>query len=260
VAAVTQISMFDVHGLAVETSSSATVGPGTAVCVDAGGRRITAALPSDASFDLRGFVDLELRIAFVVALRMRGLMHLHAAAAVAPDLRALLISGSGGTGKSTLLTALVTAGWAYLGDDAVFLAPDGGLRAFPRPFHLSLEAARAISVPVEGRVRRGTGKLDVDPQVAFPGLLCWRCPPPAAILLPRIEARSTTEVESVARPEALAVLLATSAFAASAVPGAAQQRERLARLVDGAQVYRIRLGRDLLEDARATACRIAAAL
>jgi hypothetical protein len=67
----------------------------------------------------------------VVALR--GDLMLHAAGAVSPGGRAYLFLGSAGTGKSTLVTGLVTEGWLLLDDDGIRLTPAGGeaFVAFP---------------------------------------------------------------------------------------------------------------------------------
>jgi hypothetical protein len=63
----------------------------------------------------------------VVALR--GDLMLHAAGAVGPRGRAHVFVGLGGTGKSTLATALAAAGWALLDDDGIRVVD--GLKAVP---------------------------------------------------------------------------------------------------------------------------------
>lgn len=56
---------------------------------------------------------------------------LHAGGAVIDD-RAVLLVGPGGSGKSTLVTALVERGWSYLSDEVVPIDPMTG-RALPFP-------------------------------------------------------------------------------------------------------------------------------
>lgn len=74
----------------------------------------------------------------VVALR--GDLVLHAAGAVGPTGRAYLVLGSAGTGKSTVVIALVGAGWLLLDDDGIRLVPgrDDEFLAFPGSAHVGL--------------------------------------------------------------------------------------------------------------------------
>ena len=93
------------------------------------------------------FAHVLLLIALVLALRWHGLFHLHAGALVAPDGRGILVAGPAGAGKSTLTLALLEAGCAYLGDDAVFLSArcgDEAVLALPRPFHVAPRTATAF--------------------------------------------------------------------------------------------------------------------
>lgn len=61
------------------------------------------------------------RTAAIVRLRARGRYFVHAAGAVDPAGRAILLAGDSGEGKSTLVYALARAGWPILGDDGVVL-------------------------------------------------------------------------------------------------------------------------------------------
>jgi hypothetical protein len=61
------------------------------------------------------------RVGAIVRLRERGRYFVHAAAAVDPLGRAILLAGDSGDGKSTLVYALARAGWKTLGDDGVVL-------------------------------------------------------------------------------------------------------------------------------------------
>jgi hypothetical protein len=60
-------------------------------------------------------------------------LHLHAAA-LAKAGRGVVVSASGGTGKSTLATALVLRGWDYLSDETVALTPgSSSITSFAKP-------------------------------------------------------------------------------------------------------------------------------
>ena len=87
-------------------------------------------------------------------LQMRGVLTLHAAA-VEMDAGAVLLIGSSGIGKSTLVAALVERGHALLADDLTGLAPAAGnvlaLPAFPR---MRLWAEAMPAAERRQRVRR----------------------------------------------------------------------------------------------------------
>jgi hypothetical protein len=234
-------------------------GPGARLRISERGDRIDARLEPAAAASPREVAEGELMVALTLALRWHGLVHLHAGATVSPSGQVLVIVGTGGSGKSTLTAALVAAGHGYLGDDVVLVAPGGVLFAFPRPFHLSPASARAVGVEA-GPPRPSTGKGDLDASAAFPGRFRWFAQTPDLILLPRIARRPTTALEPASRSEALGALLSLSAFAASQIPGAAEQRARLAAVVDGARPLTVALGRDLLDDAAGTVARLDAAL
>jgi hypothetical protein len=73
---------------------------------------------------------------------------LHASGAVV-DGGAVLALGPSGSGKSNLAMAWHRAGHRLLGDDAVLLTEDGGVRAFARLMKLDLDRARAYGIDVE---------------------------------------------------------------------------------------------------------------
>ena len=73
---------------------------------------------------------------FAALLQQRGVIPFHASA-VATEAGAVLFAGSSGAGKSSLLAALLSRGYAMLADDATAVVPDGSgrpeaLPAFPR--------------------------------------------------------------------------------------------------------------------------------
>lgn len=236
--------------------------PRAALTVLPGGAELRGAFAPPADADaLDALAHVELFLAFALALRPRGLVHLHAATLVAPSGAVIVAAGTGGCGKSTLATALVAAGCAYLGDDVVFAERRAGalrLLGFPRAFHLAEASARAVPATLAGIVpelRTSAGKHRVDAGAAFPGAARAEAGAPAVVLFPEIVDAAATTSEALDRADALGRLLAASLFATTRL-GTAAQRALLADAVAGAAPRRVRLGRDLLQDASGTALRL----
>jgi hypothetical protein len=235
--------------------------PGALVRVSADGSRIEAVLDARVpAAHPHEFAEVPLLAALLAALRRRGLFHLHAAALVLEDGRALLVAGPGGSGKSTLAAALVLAGASYLGDDAVLVSTRGEgtrLLALPRAFHLAPLSARAIpGARLEARRTLG-GKHPLDPRAAFPGRERAEAGAPALLLFPTVGGAPRTTLAPVAQAEALARLLECSAFvAARELAGAREHLAALAAVAGGARAFAVALGRDLLADAPRTARRL----
>jgi hypothetical protein len=221
--------------------------------VVAGGARIEVEVADATLGDPHRFSQVFLLVALVLALRWRGLFHLHAGALVAPGGRGVLVAGGAGAGKSTLTVALLEQGCDYLGDDAVLLRAGGGaasVLALPRPFHLGERTAAAFPRlrALLGAALAAGDKRRLDPAAAWPGRARLAMGPPALILLPEVAPAGPTTTEPVAPAEALGALLESSALVAiDALPGARAQLDALRRLVDGAPALRVRLGRDLLD-------------
>lgn len=221
------------------------------ILVAAGGSRIEALVaPADQEV-VRGSARAALEIALSLALREKGLFHLHAAAVMRPAGEGVLVVGGSGAGKTTATIALLEAGYAFLGDDALLLAEGPELCAFPRPFHLG--PATLAAFPRLGALAGGTSghgdKRDLDPRRAFPERRRATMGPPALVLHPRVEQEEKTRLEQIAPAEALGNLLASSA--GIVIDGAARREEQMAllgKIAAGARHYEIRMGRDLLAD------------
>jgi hypothetical protein len=112
------------------------------------GRLVRGAGYADASPETRR--DLA-RVGAIVRLRERGCYYVHAAGAVDPQGRAVLLSGDSGAGKSTLAYALARAGWTILGDDGVLIELAGdGVRAHPWRDALRVSSTLAPAFPELG--------------------------------------------------------------------------------------------------------------
>ncbi len=220
-----------------------------------GGRRIDVSVAPASLRDRHGFEHVFVLIGLVLALRHRGLFHMHAAALVRADGRALLVVGPAGSGKSTLALALLEhGGLDYLGDDTVLLAarPEGiAVLAWPRDFHVADRTAAAFPrlAALLGEADAPPGKRRLDPRRAFAGRGRQVAAAPALLLIPELTGGAVTTVENVPVADAMGALIESSALVVvDGLPGAAEQLAILARSLDGARCVRVRLGADLLED------------
>ena len=169
------------------------------------GRAELRAAPSSgggeaAELDVYGMLTISAGV--LLAGLGRALIHGAAVAPPGPD-GAWLLVGDSGTGKSTTCAALARAGWLYLSDDQVVLAPaERGVtvEGWIRPFHLDAGWDRGV--------RTGTREA-VDPAVRFPGGR-RRLAPLAGILLPRVAADRPTAAAPADPGAALAELVRQS--------------------------------------------------
>ena len=95
--------------------------------------RAEVALVRDESNDPDLLLHLLVHHVLPRVVALRGDLMLHAAGAVSPAGRAYLFLGSAGTGKSTLVTGLVSDGWLLLDDDGIRLTTPGGERFVASP-------------------------------------------------------------------------------------------------------------------------------
>lgn len=72
---------------------------------------------------------------------------LHAAGARSPSGKLVVLPATSGSGKSTLVGALITAGWDYLGDEAVSIRPDTlHAMAYAKPLALDAGSREALGL------------------------------------------------------------------------------------------------------------------
>lgn len=220
--------------------------------IAAGGARVEVDVAGGSLRDGYLFAHVLLFISLVLALRWRGVFHLHAGALVAPDGSGILVAGHAGAGKSTLTLALLEAGCASLGDDAVFLSSrpgDPAVLAFPRPFHVAprtVEAFPRIAALLDDFLPSGE-KRRLDPRRAWPGRHRATMDRPSALLLPCITGAAATTVEPVGPAEALGELVESSTFVVvDGLPGSREHLAMLTRVADDSPAWKVALGRDVL--------------
>lgn len=219
-----------------------------------GGDRIELSVAPASLRDSHTFEHVLALIAVVLALRHRGLFHVHAAALVRADGRSVLVVGPAGSGKSTLALALLEhGGLDYLGDDTVLLAAreDGiAVLAWPRDFHVADRTAAAFPrlAALLGETYAPAGKRTLDARRAFAGRDRQVATAPAVLLIPELSGEPATTVEPVSAADAMGALIESSALVViEGLPGAAAQLDILARSLAAARCLRVRLGTDLLD-------------
>lgn len=140
-------------------------------------------------------------------------VYVHAAVA-SRDGRALIFPGRSGAGKTTLVTALLLAGWTYLSDEVAAVGPEGAVVGpYPRP--LALEEGSWDLLPEAARGwPAGVPRLVADRWFVLPGSLGSREPAapahPAAVVFPEVVPGRPMALEPLHRAESLQRLLGHS--------------------------------------------------
>jgi hypothetical protein len=224
----------------------------SSVEISADGRAIDGTVHVAARGE-RPFDHVLLAVALAIALRSRGLYHLHAAALVAPGGGVVLVPGAGGAGKTTLALALAARGFAPIADDLCFLTRRGGAPAIVpvrRAFHVAERTAEAFPAlaPLLG-APVPSGKRELDPVRAFGAPPPGRLGLPATLLFPEVTGGPRTMVAPMEPEAAFDALLASSALVVvDAMPGAAEHLALLGEVLRSACALRVQLAEDLLRD------------
>jgi hypothetical protein len=179
-------------------------------------------------------------------LERRDLYNVHAAG-LSWNGRGLVLAGGSGSGKSTLALALARAGYAFLGDDMLFLSTAGpGVELHGFPDEADVTDATAALFPELRWL------LDRPPPPGWPkrsfrledvyGLRPIATCRPAAVVFPHVAHTPTSSIEPIAQDQALLELvpniLLTEQRASQAHLAA------LARLTAETPCYRMATGRD----------------
>ena len=200
------------------------------------------------------FVHHLLFFGLLVAMCHQGLFHAHAGAVLHPTGRGMLILGEAGAGKTTATMSLTSAGWRFLGDDAVWLTRDEGILvlAIRRPFHLGGQTARMFgeTTPHTFETPDLEGKIGLDPREAFPGGWVRALRSPAVLLFPSVSpALARTRVSEMDDATALEGLIRSSTwFLADDMPGRREHFALLQDLYRSALSLSVELGADLFDE------------
>jgi hypothetical protein len=187
-----------------------------------------------------------LTLGLLETMKRFGQFPLHAAG-LSLGGRGVLVAGSSGAGKSTLSVTLVRAGFDFLSDDTVFLAPAAdGLWVHGFPDEVDVTQATVSMFPELGHLadqplRPGRDKLGFRVEDVF-GVTPLRGCRPVVLLFPRVVPGSEPEVEALTGSEALLELTPNVLLTE---PVATQSHlDVLAELVRTVPSHSLRLGAD----------------
>ncbi len=191
----------------------------------------------------------------MLALRGRGVYHLHTAAVLSPEQRLTLICGGQRAGKTTLTTALGVAGWHPISDDGMVLRATAQgtaeLQAFKRDFHLAAallqqwEALRKVEVRYFYHDRACVDGLTLFQTAPFSEATFTQVD---RVLFPEITGEKQSRLEPLSKSEALRHLIGQSMFFPLGREHTQTQLALLTALVKEASLYRLRAGTDIWEN------------
>jgi hypothetical protein len=126
--------------------------------------RVRYVLAPDREAD-RMATQILFTLPLIELMRRRSLFNIHASG-MCLGTETVLLAGTTGAGKSTLTLALVKGGWDYLGDDMLFLRPDGRtVLGFPEGISYTDETMGFFQGLPE--IVEGSRKGNVRPEIAF---------------------------------------------------------------------------------------------
>jgi hypothetical protein len=188
-------------------------------------------------------------IPLIESLKRRGRYSVHAAG-VAMGGRAVLFPGSSGSGKSTLALAMLREGFAFLGDDMLFLDRSAdGLRAlaFPEAIDLTDDTIRLfpdMKDVLDQAKPDGWPKRQVRAEQRYGAEVAWDCKP-VALVFPRVAHADHSVIEPMGRDEALLELVPNILLTE---PESSQAHlDALGALVEMCECYRLETGPDFGE-------------
>ena len=191
----------------------------------------------------------------MLALRWRGLYHLHTAAVLAPSQGLTLICGGQRAGKTTLTTALGIAGWHPLSDDGVVIkANDQGqpeMQAFKRDFHLA--AALLQQWP---SLRQIEARYFYYDRACVDGLSLFQTEALASqtftqverVIFPQVSGEMNSRLAPMPTNEAMQRLIGQSMFFPLGRTHTQTQMALLTTLVKNTRCYRLFAGTDIWEN------------
>jgi hypothetical protein len=172
-----------------------------------------------------------------------GRLLLHSGAVATPDGRVVVVHGESGAGKTTLTTALVAEGLAYLTDETVCLDPDTlTIEPFPKPLTVKPGSQQVLAHlrPGKGRVDPNSGNWQLEPSaLGGPPIPAVELRPALVVFPDFRDGHDGVDAEPVSRARAAFVLgeQSSALWAVEPRPLAA-----VVRLVSQAPAYRVTYG------------------
>ena len=196
---------------------------------------------------------------------LRDILHWHScgadwlllhAACVGAEGAGALLTGAGGSGKSTTTAACVLAGMATTGDDFVLVHPQPPPRAHALFDTIKLDEVSLAALPswrraVANPARPGDQKARLHLGHARPDALARDGLALRAVLLPHVAGAARTRIAPASRAEALRALAPSTMFLLRG--GAAAGMAKIGALLRALPAFRVALGTDPLEAAAAVA-------
>lgn len=182
-------------------------------------------------------------------LRRHGIFFLHASA-VAYNQWGIVVAGTSGQGKTTLLLHLLQAGFQYMSDDIVLLQTDPQpptLLSLPTPVRICADTTRFFPefMPFIKNVRydeRGKYQLTIQDVYNCGSVDSAQ---PALLLLPEITHASHTTLELISRLDAAIQCIPENTALQDIVGMSRENFEILARFIQHVRCYTVRLGQNM---------------
>lgn len=222
--------------------------------------RIVGVISAEALHAPHLMVNTYVFMTLMLALRWRGIYHLHTAAVISPEQQLALICGTQRAGKTTLTVALGLAGWQPISDDGVVLRTlvegAAAVEAFKRDFHV----AAALLQKWEA-LRPSEVRYFYHDRACLDGLAFFQSQPLADttftqvdhLLFPEITGTKESSLVPLSAGEALRRLIAQSMFFPLERRHTQAQLALLGNLVKQASCYQVRAGTDVWENPKIAA-------
>jgi hypothetical protein len=217
--------------------------------------KIVGMISPDAFESPHLMVNTYVFMTLMLALRGRGVYHLHTAAVLSPEQQLMLICGGQRAGKTTLVTALGVAGWHPISDDGLVLRAASRdraeLQACKRDFHLAAvllqqwEALQAIAVKYFYHDRACVDGLAFFQTAQLSDSTFSRVD---RVLFPQITGEAKSWLEPMPKSEAIRRLIGQSMFFPLGREHTQAQLAVLTTLTKRASFDRLWAGKDFWED------------